>query len=182
MRNRLLFIGTILFLAAVVASATTVIPMSVDKITRLSTLVAEVRAVGSHSAWNAEHNNIYTYTEFQVTRVLKGTQPTKLVVKQLGGSVDGITEHVSGVRYWSNGEEAVLFLHPSTSNDGTHVVTGLMQGNFAVDRLASGEAVTGNGVPDVTSFDSGSGSLSSYRGARMTLRELESQVQRAVQK
>jgi len=171
---------TALLLSAVVATATTVIPMSVDKMTRLSTVVVEARSIDAHSAWNAEHTVIYTYTRFSVSRVLKGAAPATITVKQMGGHADGYTQRVSGVRHWSSGEEAVLFLHPSVANDGTLVVTGLMQGNFYVQHLPTGEVVVGNGVPHVSSFDTVNHSTSTYHGTHMTLRKLESNVQQAV--
>lgn len=169
-------------LAATLASATTVIPMSVEDITRASSSVIQGRAINSRTAWNAEHTVIYTYTRFRVNRALKGKASDIVVVKQMGGHADGYAQKVSGVRYWADGEEAVLFLRPSEKNDGTLVVTGLMQGNFAVQHLPTGDIVVGNGVPDVSTFNAERGALSSYQGAKMTLSQLESRVLRAVTK
>ena len=115
-----------------------------------------------------------------MNRILKGDTPATITVKQMGGHADGYTQRVSGVRRWSAGEEAVLFLHPSEKNDGTLVVTGLMQGNFTVQHLPTGDVVVANGVPDVSAFDSVNHSTSTYHGTRMTSRELESNVQKAV--
>ncbi len=168
------------FLVATITSATTVIPMSLEDITRASTTVVEARALNSHTAWNAEHTLIYTYTRFRVKRALKGQAAEVVTVKQMGGHADGYAQHVSGVRYWADGEEVVLFLHPSEKNDGTLVVTGLMQGNFAVRHLPTGDIEVGNGVPDVTAFDPAHRALSSYRGAKMSIGQLESRVQKAV--
>ena len=105
-----------------------------------------------------------------------------ITVKQIGGHAGGYAQKVSGVRHWLPGEEAVLFLHPSEKSDGTLVVTGLMQGNFYVQHLPTGDVVVGNGVPDVSTFDSTNHTTSTYHGSRMTLRELESHVQKAVTK
>ena len=101
------------------------------------------------------------------------------------GQADGWTRrriHRARLRRtgWATGEEAVLFLHPSEKNDGTMVVTGLFQGNFSVQHLQTGETVVGNGVPDVSAFDSASHTIANFQGNRVTLRELESTVQRVV--
>ncbi len=64
--------------------ATTVIPMDVDKLASVSTHIVEARAVQSVSQWNADHTLILTYTQFAVTRTLKGQAPATFMVRQLG--------------------------------------------------------------------------------------------------
>ncbi|HWR37540.1 MAG TPA: hypothetical protein VN622_16885 [Clostridia bacterium] len=161
------------------AFATTVIPLSIEKLTTESAAVVEARAIDARSAWNAEHTRIYTYTRFQVGRVLKGKASQTITVKQIGGSAGGYTQKVAGVRHWNPGDEAVLFLHPSAEKDGTLAVTGLMQGNFSMRHLPSGEVVVSNGAPDVSAFQTEKRSVDAYRGAHLSLRELESRVEKA---
>ena len=180
-----LAIGIVLLASA---SATTVIPMSVEQLTETSTHVVVAHAVKSWSAWDAQHTRIITYTQFSVENWLKGSGETAITVKQPGGSAEGYTQHVSGVRPWSAGESAVLFLHPSPSNDSTYVVSGLMQGDFRVRRSASGAIVADNGVSsntkelanDVQSFNPSDKSLTPYSGNRITLDELEQRVRSAI--
>ncbi|HZR30079.1 MAG TPA: hypothetical protein VFA71_14975 [Terriglobales bacterium] len=157
---------------------TSMVPMSVEALTRNAALIMQGAATRSWSQWNDQHSLIYTYTEFTVARTLKGQAPTKVVVKQLGGSVDGTTQHVSGVRYWPAGEEAVLFLRPSEAKDGTHVVVGLVQGNFRVRRLSSGEVRVSNGVPEVQWLNT-TAEHSVLQSTPMTLHDLESRIQHA---
>ncbi|PYV94496.1 MAG: hypothetical protein DMG89_25075 [Acidobacteria bacterium] len=97
-------------------SATTVIPASVEKLTRDSSHVVEAVAAESWSRWNPQHNFIYTYTRFQVTASLKGTPPSNLIVKQLGGSDEGYTQKVAGVRGWGPGERAVRGSFPASQH------------------------------------------------------------------
>src|SRR3954465_3004164 len=104
--------------------ATTIVPMSVEKLTANSTDVVEAPAIDARLSWDADRTKIYTYTRFEVRRTLKGTAPNVITVKQMGGHADGYTQKVSGVRHWQPGDEAVLFLQPSTANDGTLIVTG----------------------------------------------------------
>jgi hypothetical protein len=75
----------------------------------------------------------------------------------------------------------VLFLHPAMANDGTYVVTGLMQGNFHVQGMGAGATVS-NGVPSVSSYVASTRTITTYSGAQMTLNDLENRVQKAVQR
>lgn len=173
------------FLVAVVATAglavaTTVIPMSIEDLVRGSTAVVEGTAGQSWSQWNPEHTIISTYTRFRVLRSLKGAAVQDVLVKQMGGSAGGYQQKVAGVRMFRAGDAAVLFLRPSVANDGTMVITGLMQGNFRIESSRSGEATVTNGVPAVESFQPGAPATSAYTGSRMTLRQLETRVLQAV--
>ena len=187
MKRFLIPIALLVFFSA--AGATTIVPMSVEKLTDVSSDVVVAHATKSWSRWNAQHTMISTYTQFSVDSQLKGTSGSTLTVKQPGGSAEGYTQHVAGVRPWSAGESAVLFLRPSSGNDGTFVVSGLMQGNFRVRRAASGAAIADNGVEaptkhvedDVQSFDPESQSLTPYSGNRMNLDELERRVRTKIQ-
>ena len=176
-----IFVGILL---AGSALATTVIPMSVERLTQISSHVMMAHAVKSWSTWNAQRTMIQTYTQFSVDTPLKGSSSNTVTVKQPGGSADGYTQRVSGVRSWSAGESAVLFLQPSPDHDGTFVVTGLVQGDFRVRRLASGATVVDNGVASsakqigeqVDSFNPADKSITPYTGTRMDLDSLKQRV------
>lgn len=166
----------VLPLVTMIAWATTVIPMSIERLTARSTHVVRVRALQYESKWNAQHDRIFTYTKFLVLETMKGAAPATITVKQLGGHADGYTMKVSGVRSWRNGEEAILFLQ-STSEPATFTVTGLMQGDFRVERQA-GQTIVSNGVPDATEIKS-DGAFQQYRGATMSLGDLQQRVRKA---
>jgi hypothetical protein len=172
--------ATFLFLTALL-SATTIVPVSVERLTQESSHVVEGQATQSWSQWNPQHSLIFTYTRFQVARTLKGQAPATIVVKQPGGSAEGYTQKIAGVRHWRTGDQAVLFLRPSQEMDGTLEVTGLMQGNFLVHKSDTGETMVSNGVPDVSAYQASSNAVTQYRGSGMRLDELESRVQKAIQ-
>ncbi|GAC1436223.1 MAG: hypothetical protein NVS1B11_20190 [Terriglobales bacterium] len=169
-------------LLATLASATTVIPFSVEQLTQASTQVVEARAIQSWSQWNPSHSFILTYTQFKVQRTLKGQASATLVVQQLGGKLDGITQRVSGVHAWNSGEKAILFLRPMQLNDGKFVVTGVFQGNFRVTGSSNGVPLVSNGVPDASAYSVKTREASAYRGGAMSVQELESRVQRAAKR
>jgi hypothetical protein len=179
MRLRL---AAVLLLVPTILWATTVIPLSVEKLASLSSHVIEGRAIASTSQWNAEHTLIFTYTQFAVTRTLKGQAPATVMVRQLGGTVDGVTQKVSGVHQIRVGDESLLFLQPSQLADGALVITGLMQGNFVMRHTPEGKTVVSNGMPEASEYRPSTGQVTSYRGSNLRLEELESRVQKAVQK
>jgi hypothetical protein len=168
-------------LIAWVAQATMVKPMTVEDLTSAASTVVEGQATESWTSWNALHTRIYTFTRVQVSRALKGSPGETVVVKQLGGSADGYTQHVSGVRPIQTGEAALLFLRPSEAHDGTMVVVGLMQGQFRLARDSqSGATVVSNGVLGAEEMQSSSTKVQPYHGSALTLSQMEARVQKAV--
>jgi hypothetical protein len=178
--RRILFLLTLIVPGLLFA--TTVVPMGVEKLTKVSTHIVEGQAVSSAARWNSEHTFIFTYTKFEVRQALKGQTPGTIVVRQIGGTVDGITQRVAGVRHWRTGEEAVLFLQSSSTPDGSLVVTGLMQGNFMVQRTSAGPTYVSNGVPEAFEYQAGAAGVANYRGNRLRLEDLESRVKKAVER
>ena len=177
--TRLLRAFVLLTAAALAANATTIVPMSVEELTRAASNVVEGHAQRSWTSWNAQHTLIYTYTTFQVSRSLKGSAASVLTVKQPGGSADGYTQKVSGVRHFQEGEDALLFLRPSAASDGTQVVVGLIQGNFRMARTAAGETLVSNGVIEAHQYDRGR--VQSFAGASMRLEDAEARIVKAAQ-
>ncbi len=160
--------------------ATTVIPMSVEQMTRAATDIIEARAVSSRSAWNPQHTLIYTYTSFQVMRAVKGEAGQTVTVKQLGGSAEGYTQKVAGVHHAQAGEEALLFLRPSAARDGTYAVVGLVQGFFRMYQSADGRTMVSNGIGQVEELERGSGRVEEFTGSPMTVSEAEARIRRAL--
>lgn len=173
-----------LLLIAASVSATTIVPMSVERLTEASTAVVRARAEASWSRWNEARTQIHTYTRFRSQSALKGAPAQTFVVRQMGGALDGVEQRVSGVRSWRKGEEAVLFLRPSREEAETFAVVGLMQGDFRISRSASGEEELSNGVAtsEVQAFDPNTRTVSRYSGAHLTRTELERRVRAAVKR
>jgi hypothetical protein len=167
-------------LFAFMAQATMVKPMSVEELTKASSAVIEGQATETWTSWNAVHTRIYTFTRVRVTQTLKGTATDSVVIKQLGGSADGYTQHVSGVRAMQTGESAMLFLRPSEARDGTMVIVGLMQGHFRFARdTQTGSTIVSNGVFGIDQMRSSDGKVQNYRGSALTLKQMEARVKAA---
>lgn len=177
-RSSFLRLAITLLFAVTVCGATTVIPMSVDQLTRASQDVIEGTAVRSWTNWNPQHTIMYTYTEFTVGRRLKGNAPQSVVVKQMGGHADGLIQRVAGLRYFQDGESALLFLRPSAARDGSQVIVGMMQGNFRVWTASNGRRMASNGVSGVQSLERGQ--VRTFGGTALDLTQLEARVRQAV--
>jgi hypothetical protein len=176
-RNELKLL-VIALLAFSLASATTVIPMTVEQMTHAANYVVEGQALRTWTQWNPEHTIIFTLAEFRVSRALKGAPPSRIVVRQMGGRADGLVQKVAGVRLMSAGEQAVLFVRPSVANDGSFAVVGLMQGNFRMKQVAGGETYVSNDVSGISAATRSG--IATYTGSPMTLRQLEARVRKAV--
>jgi hypothetical protein len=101
-----------------------------------------------------------------------------VVVKQVGGSAEGYTQHVAGAQTMRSGERAVLFLRPSETGDGTMVIVGLMQGHFRVARdTQRGTNIVSNGMMGADQLSGAS--VKSYQGSTLTLSEMEARIRKA---
>jgi hypothetical protein len=155
-----------LVLTALVASATTLAPLSFQDLTRQATAIVRVRCLGTHSLW--ADGEIWTDTRFEILQTEKAdvygsdqlqtaapisnartaghdaspaTNET-ITLRQLGGSIDGVRAHVEDVPQFHAGEEAYLFLWRRVGEP--YRVLGWAQGTF---RIASD---AGTGVARVT--------------------------------
>jgi len=170
----------LLALFALAATATTVVPMSLEELTTAASRIVEGQAVKSWSTWNAQRTLIYTYTTFRVSRNLKGGEDPTVTIRQLGGSAGGYTQKVSGLRHPQIGEEELLFLRASEAGDGSMAVVGLMQGQFRVYQTAAGDTLVSNGVNGASVVDRSTGRISTFRGTPMRLVDAEARIKRSL--
>ena len=149
-------------LIAVVARATSLAPMSFDELTRRATAIVHVRCVSTQSVWSA--GEIWTDTRFDLLEEIKpdafgpdqhvmisAAAPNAgaprdsraaeraaasggIVLRQLGGQLDGLQSHVDGVPAFQRGEEVYLFLWRRPGEP--YRVLGWAQGTFRVARRA----------------------------------------------
>lgn len=132
---------TVLTLAAFVAMPSTAIAgsrvVSDDALARASAAAVHGRVVAIESSWDAAADTIYTYVTIDVVRAwgLPGA-PARVVVKQLGGVVDGIAFVVGGQARFDIGEECLVFLDVRP-RDRTLSVAGLEGGKWTVTATAA---------------------------------------------
>ncbi len=131
----LLFTATLAL--ALSASATTVVRVSLQKMTLTSDLIvrgtvtrSEVVAVGG----NERH--LRTDVTIAIERVLKGDKARKILELQMpGGRLGKWAMDIPGMPRFTKGEEVVLFLEKTPKR---WALTGLGQGKFTVRTVADG--------------------------------------------
>ena len=181
LRRAMLTLASMLGLGAM-AFATSVIPISIEELSRRASMIVEARAVSSWSEWNADHSMIFTFTRFEVSRGFKGGAAREVVVRQMGGQMGHTVQRVSGLHSWLPGDESMLFLRPSEAGGGVMSVVGLMQGDFRISRSSRGEAFATNGVPQVKIYspEAAAASTAPGSGTEIPLEQLEARVRGAV--
>jgi hypothetical protein len=119
-----------LSLLLLTAESTTVEKLSLEELTRRSQKIVLGRCVSTESRWNEKNTLILTFSKFSVSEDLKGQSHGSVTVMTVGGTVNGITQTVSGSPQFSPDEEAVLFLETTKSRYWQPV--GLSQGRFRI--------------------------------------------------
>lgn len=103
---------------------------------------------GSYSAWDKTgRKTLYSYTDFVVSEVIKGNlKDLRILVRQPGGSKDGIEMHVPGSATFVRDEEMVLLLGEKNEEDESYDVPGLATGKYTVERSEAGEPLLVNAL------------------------------------
>lgn len=120
------------------ASATLLRPLSLDDLIHKADRVLVAEVIGARCV--AEGGRIYTHTEVRVREELRGKgQPTgsTLLVRQLGGELDGLVMGIAGTPELRPGAAYLLFLDSDDRGQPYHYVVGFSQGVYRVD--ATGE-------------------------------------------
>ena len=159
------------------ANATTLERMSLERMSQLTKTIARVRCISNAIIWDS--GEIWTVTTFDVEQTWRGTLPSQIRVRLLGGTLGGITSTVSGVPRFTPGEIAVLFLERTPRGDLS--VVSWQQGVFRVHRNNRGgdESVT----QDTASFatlDPRSRRMQTVGIIRMPLSEFRAEVENAI--
>ena len=111
MKFRYLSLVVALVVLAVPLSASQFIELPFDQVARESKFIVRGHVVDTWSAWDDAREVIYTYSTVRVTRYFgEATGPDTLVVREVGGTVDGYTMEAIGFPELRRGEQLVLML------------------------------------------------------------------------
>ncbi|NDD92414.1 hypothetical protein EBZ37_10050 [bacterium] len=93
------------------------------------------------------NERIFTFYEVTPSEVLKGALADngRVIVRELGGSKNGVSMNIPGASSFKRGEEVVLFLGLSNS-DGSHNVRGMMMGKYWIESVKGEEYIVGPGA------------------------------------
>jgi hypothetical protein len=122
-------------LPTVNAPATTVLKMSIEKMSLEAVAVIVGDVVDTKSAWTPEQTTIYTTITITVTKCVAGECPDTVRIKQRGGTAGETTLYIPGMPKFSQGQKVLLFLdHSYEGEPGHHSVIGMCQGMFAIEK------------------------------------------------
>jgi hypothetical protein len=159
------------------AKATTLMRMSVAQMSRAAQVIVRARCQENSTGWDA--GEIWTFTSFEVQDVWRGSAPSRITVRLLGGRAGNLTSSVSGVPRFRVGEEVVLFLERTPRGD--FCIVSWEQGTFRIRRTAAtgSESVTQDSASFAT-FDRGTREFESAGIRNLPIETLRAQVDAAV--
>ena len=111
MKSRILTVALVLVALALPLSASQFAQLPFDQVARESKYVVRGHVVDTWSAWDDSREVIYTYATIRVSRYFgEVAGPDMLVVREVGGTVDGYTQEAIGFPELRRGEQLVLML------------------------------------------------------------------------
>jgi hypothetical protein len=135
----------ILLFCSLQAAATSVLPVSLQRMAQTAEMIFHGTAIGNEVRLDQASGRVATYTSFKVIEVIKGNPGATHTIKQIGGQLPGSNARlvIHGVPRFAVGEEYVIFL-PQASSLGFASPIGLSQGKFDIRKL-NGQAVVADG-------------------------------------
>lgn len=134
-----------LFLLALSARATTVIPPDFDHLLTRAQVIFEGEVTGVQSQWIGEgsEHRIVTFVTFKVDDCLKGDAGTSYTMRMLGGTVDGETMEVTDAPKFAVGDHDLLFVE----NNGSQFIplVGIRHGRFRIHQQQNGDQTLSTG-------------------------------------
>lgn len=111
------------------ARATVMVELPRAELVQTADLVVRCVVGAQTVRWNEDQSRILTLSRLTVQAYLKGRGPSELVLRQFGGTLDGLTLTVPGDGHLSPGQEVVLFLRQGA---GVVYLTAMAQSVYLV--------------------------------------------------
>ncbi len=181
MRKQQFLISSLLTLfASFPLLSTTVEKFTLDDLVQKSGRIVIGKCISRESRWNDRGTLILTTARFVVSEPLKGSADGFVNVVTVGGTLDGITQTVSGMPVFEPEEEALLFLEPS--KNGHWQPLGMSQGKFRILRnRQTGEEELLHSLSGLDLYDPASRSLSQqHKPSRAPLKPMVERIRRMV--
>jgi hypothetical protein len=145
-RRSLSLVALLLILSALPLSASQFIHEPFDEAVRGADYVIRGSVLDTWSAWDDAHQVIYTYATVRVTRYFgEIAGPDTLVVREVGGTVDGYTQEAIGFPAIRRGEQVVLLLS-KWEDSGDLRIHAYNQGKYLVRLIGDTEVLVSDPV------------------------------------
>ena len=176
----LLFVVWLTLRPALPMLSTTVEKFTLDDLVQKSGRIVVGKCISRESRWNDRNTLILTTARFTVSELLKGSSDGFVNVVTVGGTLDGITQTVSGMPVLEPEEEVLLFLEPSKY--GHWQPLGMSQGKFRILRnRQTGEQEVVHSLSGLDLYDPASRSLSQQeKPSRAPLKPMVERIRRMV--
>src|SRR6266404_3903847 len=134
MKIRYLLPLTLIGLALVHVTATTVIPPTFEQLVQQAELIFQGTATDVRSVWEGQgaQRHIETYVTFQVADSVKGNAGSSYTIRMLGGTVGDESLVVTDAPKFKVGDRDILFVEHN--NDQFVPLVGISHGRFHVQR------------------------------------------------
>lgn len=128
------FAGALAALALGGASvrATVVVDRPIPELAGKADLVVRGKVSAQRVQWDEEHRYIVTRTFIEPIEALKGASGRTVIVRQVGGSLDGMNLAVQGMARFVVGEDVVVFLEKHPAAAGEFVLESMGASKFSV--------------------------------------------------
>ncbi|MCI0420933.1 MAG: hypothetical protein L0387_00865 [Acidobacteria bacterium] len=179
---RLLFSLCFALAASSPVFPTTVEKFTLDDLVQKSSRIIVGKCLSRESRWNDRNTIILTTVRIAVSEPLKGSSDGFINVVTVGGTLDGITQTVSGMPVFEPEEEVLLFLEPS--KNGHWQPLGLSQGKFRILRnRQTGEEDVIHSLSGLELYDPASRTLSHQdKPSRTLLKPMVERIRRMVRR
>jgi hypothetical protein len=140
-RRWISLIALLLIVSALPVAASQFIDKPFDDVARESALIVRGTIGATWTAWDDAHEVIYTYATVRVGRYFgEATGPDTLVVREVGGTVDGYAMEAIGFPMLREGQDVVLML--AKWEDGAdYRIHAYNQGKYLVRQRAGREVL-----------------------------------------
>ena len=131
-KGRLYLLALAVALCAMPLSASQFLDIPFDQMVRGTTSVVRGTIGPVSASWDADHEVIFSYARVDVSDYLAGDGPAVLILREVGGTVDGYTQQAIGFPELREGEEVVLLL-TVWEDSGEYRIQGFHRGKYLVN-------------------------------------------------
>jgi len=127
---KLLMLITLILTTSVNASS--VREVTIEEASLNTAFIFEGRVISKEVRPSPQDDRPYTYFTFEIIEVIKGTHPAKQIeIGFAGGTIDGMTLSVTGLRMPELNESGVYFVE-SLTQELVHPLYGWSQGHYLI--------------------------------------------------